>query len=100
MIANERADFVPARGDALACHRNSDGAVVIAQIARLRARGQIDPFTQIRMAQEAIVVFVGVTLDDARLEFPTDAALGPYRAATELSAHDPAFLADITGPFQ
>ncbi len=101
MVAEEAADLVQT-----CTHRQpTDGhahlAVVVAEIAVVCARAQVDPFADVRMAQETVVAFVAVTVHDARLDLAADAALrAKRRARADLRAKHLRHRPDIARPFQ
>ena len=54
-----------------------DLAVIVAQVAVGGDRPQVDPLADVGVAQESLVILVGVTVDDRRLDLAADPAVGP-----------------------
>ena len=100
MIAQKAADFRLAGRDRIAPQRDVDLAVIVAEVAVGSDRAEIHPFADIRMAQEAFVVFVRVAVDDRFLDLAADPAIGADRhAAAEVGAKELGILADEARPF-
>ena len=83
MVAEVRAGFHQAAVDGPTADAEADRTVVGAQVADLRAGGEVDPFADIGMAEKAVVGLVGVTVQDAGLDLAADAALRPNAAAAQ-----------------
>src|SRR5205085_683713 len=96
-----RAYLGPACRPALPGDIDPDVVVIIAKVARLRAGGEVDPFADVAMAQEAVVILVGEALHDARLDFTADAAFrADRRPAADLGAEHLRAGTDVARPFQ
>ena len=55
-----------------AAHGHRHLAVVVAQVAVVRAGAEVDPFADVGVAEEAVVILVRVALHDARLDLAAD----------------------------
>src|SRR5262249_6418556 len=101
VVAEEAADLVQAGRHRLAVQRHAHLAVVVAQVAVLRAGAEVDPLADVAVAEEAVVVLVDGPLQHAGLDLAADAAV---RAEGGLRAHlgpqDVGVRADVAGAFQ
>src|SRR5258707_11183852 len=76
-------------------------AIIIAQIAIVGPGAQVDPFADVAMPQKAVVVLVGVALDDAGFDLSANAAVRAERGAgADLGPQDVRVRADVTRTFQ
>jgi len=81
VIAKETANFGQSAVHPPAIDRHRYFAIIVAQIAIVRAGSQVHPLSDVGMAEETLVVLVTVTLNDAALDFAADAAIGSKRGA-------------------
>src|SRR5262245_22989566 len=101
MVADQGADFVQSRGDGCAVCHHLDFSVIVAEVARLGSGPEIDPFAEIAVAEKAIVILVGVPLNDARFHFAADPAIWTDGCAgTKLRPEEMSPRANHAGPFQ
>src|SRR5262249_41836292 len=75
VIADNRAKFGSARGNLLAVSQDADRSVIAAQVGGLDTGSEVHPFTDITVADEAIVILVGVAKHEAALDLAADAAM-------------------------
>src|SRR5271157_5548907 len=82
MVADEAADLGLSGRDRVTLKRDEDLAVVVSQVAVGSDRSQIHPFADVRVAQEALVILVGETMNDRVLDLAADPAIRAdrYRA--------------------
>src|SRR5947209_563569 len=96
VVAEEAADLDQARRHGPAADRNRHFAIIIAQVAALRAGAEVHPFAHITMAQETVMILVGMALDNTRLDLAADPAIGAEgRAGTNRRAQDLRTRTDI-----
>src|SRR5207245_5748567 len=80
---------------------DGDFAVVMAQVAIVRAGAEVDPFADVTVPQEAIVILVHVAVKDRRLDLASHAAVRPNgRTGADPGAQDLRARADIARPLQ
>ena len=84
----------------LAVEDHRDAGVVVLQVAVGRQRAEVDPLAHVGVAQEAVVVLVGVAVDDRLLDLAAHAAHRADRVAlAALRAQQDRLLADVARPF-
>src|SRR5262249_44330057 len=69
--------------------------VIVAQVAGLRAGAKIHPLAKVTVAEETIMALVGIALQDALLNLPGDATVGPNAASLDSAAENTAAAADV-----
>lgn len=72
VVADDAADELHARVDALAVVFHRHGAVGVFQVAVGRACPEVDPTAQVAVAEKAVVLLVGVGFNDRAFDFAAD----------------------------
>src|SRR5260370_25464286 len=80
-MAQEAADLGLPGVDQPAIDHDADFPVIVAEVAVVGAGPEVDPFTDIGVAQEPIVVLVAVTLHNAGLDLAAYPAVRSQRRA-------------------
>ena len=74
MVPDRHADELHTAVHRFTVHIHFYGAVIILQIARHCSRTAVHPRTEIRMSEESIMLFVGITVQDGRFDLSADLA--------------------------
>ena len=72
IVAHDAADELHAGGDLLAAVLHLHVAVGVFQVAVAGAGAEVDPASQVAVAQKAVVLLVGVGLDDRGFDLAAD----------------------------
>ena len=101
VIADQGADFRRARGKLRAAvERDLDFRVIVLQVAVGGQGPEVDPLSYVGVAEESVVILVGIALDDRLFHLAADAAHGADGIAfAALGAQQDRLAADVTGPF-
>jgi len=72
VVADDRADKHLAAIDEATVDRHLHVAVGVFQIARHGIRTEVNPLADVAMAEKAVVLFVGIAVDDRLFDFAAD----------------------------